>query len=151
MKKNKYKFNNFIITLPKLIANVLLLIMNKLGFEGNYTWIPTYSIDLDTTSYNLIPFTLDKLTYTDFKHIITDYLELGSNNTKYIYIFGNKGELITNAPLTFNLDDLLDIFWLWNITQCKNYILINQLEGDYKFYIHLSDKDILNDIKNKDI
>lgn len=151
MKNNKYKFNNFIITLPKFFANALLLVMNKLGFEANYKWIPTYSIDLNTTSYNLLPFTLGKLTFTDFKSIITDYLELDSKNTKYIYIFGNKGELITDAPLTFNLDDLLMEFWLWNILQCQDYILSNNLEEDYKFFIHLSDKNILSDLKNNDI
>ena len=125
--------------------------LNKYIFQG----IVCNCIDLNANKYNLIPFYVIEMNSTLLKSIIADH-EKNSKDT-YIYIYNYKGELISyglyiNVGCRLaNQKEILIILNNHILNDCYKYISRAELAlNDYRFYLHISEKDILNDtLKNK--
>ncbi len=142
--------------------NVLYSLSGKRGY---YKGI--YSINLDTnTKYNLIPFMSYQITFYDFLSILLHSLEFNPTAVKYLYIFNYKGELISafifkpdliikrrtkNGICDLSQDYELGERFSSILNSCDRYVLdTNSWLHGFKFYLHVSDINILDNISNKD-
>jgi len=154
----KNKFNEFLdevslqietmlvfgpIFLKRIVREILRLDVNIL--------ISKHSINLNTSKYPLIKITEKEIIFDNIKAIIADYvIDAKLNSEKYIHIFNDKGQLISDCSWTINEEYINnpDIY-IVEITKyfkhdCREYTFNTKpwwLLSNATFFIYLSDKD----------
>jgi hypothetical protein len=153
----QYDFNYYINILLYKIQPYYYLIKKTLGLNVEYN--TTYSIDINTTKYSLIKFKQKEITLDNIKNIITDPLFFSKyTGWKYMYIFNNKGQLLSGLSWL-----IIDKFLISeDITDDDIINYINKINYDLEvhisknlwwlwlwdstFYMHISDNDIFDSV-----
>ena len=149
--------NNIVL---KFVGLIKFFFINRWGIwyrifdrDNKYKGKPLCGIDINTTSYNLLPFFIDELTFSRWKDIIINS-EFHPNYNTCFYVFNHKGDVIHHSEFRINLmgseeklDEFLNFMLEGLLIACVDYLMdTNFYWKNFKFYLLITDRDITNDI-----